>query len=106
MLCMVVSPQMQKIHDSYAERGVGVLAVHYGDQGEPMRYTEQNSFTFAVLDEGLATARLMGVSKIPTVMIIGPEERVVHRQTGFAAGDEQKLVVVIEQYTKQVASEE
>ncbi len=90
--CMMVSPHMQKIHEAYAERSVVVLAVHYDDQGDPKRYTKRNGYTFTVLDDGLTVAKRMGVSKIPTVMIIGPDGRVVHRQTGFAEGDEKKLV--------------
>jgi thiol-disulfide isomerase/thioredoxin len=95
--CMIVSPQLQKLHDKYADRGLVILAVHYDDQGEPKRYMRDNGYTFTVIDDGLDIAKRYGVSKIPTIIVVDPEGRVAHRQTGFAVGDEEKLTKLIEQ---------
>lgn len=95
--CRVVSPHVQRIHEQYADQGVTVLAIHYGDQGDPATYMRKDGYTFTVLlDDDLTVARRLGVSKIPTVIIIAPDGRVEHRQTDFGDGDEQVLREVIE----------
>lgn len=93
--CMAVSPHMQAIQKKYVDRGVAVLAVHYDNEGEPKRYMKQHRYTFTALEDGYEVARKLGVSKIPTIMVVGPDGRVAYRQTGFANGDEKRIMRVI-----------
>jgi len=94
--CTKVSPHMQMLHEKYADAGVAVLAVHYDSRGEPDLYVDRHGYTYTVLDDGIAMARSYGVWRIPTIMIIGPDSRVAHRQTGFRDGDEKQLMGVID----------
>jgi len=94
--CLAVGPHMQAIQKKYADRGVAVLAVHYDNEGEPKRYMKQHRYTFTALNDGTAVAQKLGVSKIPTIMVVGPGGRIAHRQTGFAKGDEKQIMRVID----------
>jgi len=99
--CKVMSSRMQNIHETYSDRNVVVLSIHYNNEGDPERYMKRNDYAFTVLDNGLTVANRMGVSKIPTVFIINPDGQVVYRQTGFAAGDKQRMIEMVERLSDQ-----
>lgn len=87
---------MQKIHDEYGDQGVAVLAIHFDDSGEPVEYMKRHGFTYTVFGDGGEVVERMGVSRIPTIMIVDAAGRVAHRQTGFSVSDEPKLMSVID----------
>ncbi|MCP4250124.1 MAG: TlpA family protein disulfide reductase [bacterium] len=95
--CIEVSPHMQALHERFADRGVAVLGIHYNDVGDPAAYQAEHGYTFPVMHGGKHVADRYGVSMIPTVIIIGRDGLIIHRQTGFTEGDEKQWIELIEQ---------
>ncbi len=94
--CREISPVMQSIHESYADRPVTVLAVHLPPIKKPERYLREHNLTYpCLLDKGVA-ARAFDVSRIPTIMVLDADGRVVHRQLGFEKGDEATIRAAID----------
>lgn len=98
--CHEVSPHMQAMHERYGEKDVAILAIHYNDRGAPAAYMKKHGYRFKALTDGLAVAKKYGVSRIPTIMVISRDGRVLHRQTGFGRGDEKNLARIVEEARK------
>jgi peroxiredoxin len=94
--CLAVSPHMQKLHEHYKDRGLAVIGIHYNDQGDPAAYADKHGYTYPSMTDGNTAARAYGVSRIPTLILVGRDGTVVHRQTGFHPDDVEVLVGLIE----------
>lgn len=93
--CHEVTPVMQALHERYGERGLTVLGIHYNSEGDPAGYRRDRGLGFPILVDGLEVARAYGVSKIPAILVISRDGVVVHRQTGFAEADAERLEALI-----------
>ena len=98
--CLKVSPHMQALHERYDEKDVAILAIHYDDEGDPAAYMKKHGYRYRALTDGLAVAKKYGVSRIPTIMVISRDGRVLHRQTGFRRGDEKNIARIVEEARK------
>lgn len=94
--CVVTSPVVQDLHDRFSPRGLQVFAVHYNDVGDPATYMQEHGYTYTVLPDANAVCKQFGVSQIPTFIIVGVDGTVIHRQTGYAVGDDEKMAAIIE----------
>jgi len=87
---------MQALQEKYGDKGLVVIGVHYNDQGDPAGYMKKHGYTLVSMMDGYEVAREYGVSKIPTIIIVSRDGKVVHRQTGFATADASKLEAIVE----------
>jgi thiol-disulfide isomerase/thioredoxin len=95
--CVVSSPELQMIHDRYEDdEDVRVIGVHYDHRGTPRDYMRQHGYTFELIPDGRAMVSALGVKKIPQVIVVSPAGEVVLSQVGFAKGDGEEIVGVIE----------
>ena len=85
--CKETLPHTQKL----AAAGYKVLTVNAGESREKAsRFLQDNGYAFPVaLDAQLEVANLLGVTAIPTFVLIGPDGGVVKQWTG--AGHEQEI---------------
>jgi peroxiredoxin len=83
-LCRAEMPELQAIAEQYAERGVVVLAINYGEtEDEVARFAADHGLTFAMgLDSDGAVTRRYQVRTIPTSLVIDEEGVVVARFQG------------------------
>ena len=95
--CVVPSPEISEIAEHYRnDDRVQVLAVHYDNKGNPAEYATQHGYGFRIVPDGNAVVNAFGVKKIPTVIVVGRDGTVIHRQTGYAEGDGAGLAALIE----------
>jgi thiol-disulfide isomerase/thioredoxin len=95
--CNAAMPAIQRMHDEYADRGVEFLALNCRDRGDvdPVAYIRNKGYTYFVAD-GNETAVRYRVGGLPSFYVIGPDGRLVHRQTGYSPEREKALIEVIE----------
>jgi len=95
--CHPASEHLQSLYEQYAELGLTILALHYGDKGDAATYVQEHGYTYTFFPDGLTVATEYSVSKIPTLIVIDRRGRVVHRRTGFGIGAAESLSAVVEQ---------
>ena len=96
--CVIPSPEIDEIAKRYRnDDRVQVLAVHYDSQGNPVEYAAQHGYGFRIVPDGDAVVKAFGVKKIPSVIVVGRDGAVIHRQTGYAEGDGDALAALIEE---------
>lgn len=85
--CKRSSPEVQKVHQDYKERGVKVfgLAVRERDDDNPIAYMKENNYTYGLLLRADDVARQYRVRAYPTFIVIGREGEIVHIESGFDA---------------------
>lgn len=94
--CIAASPELQALHEKYAERGFAVIGIHYNDTGDPAGYARKHGYTFPSMTSGRQVARAYGVSQIPTLVLVGKDGTIIHRQLGFDPSDVPELEGKIE----------
>lgn len=95
--CHPASEHLQSLYEQYGDRGMSILALHYGDKGDAAAYAREHGYTYTFFPNGLTIATKYSVSKIPTLIVIDRSGRVVHRRTGFSKGDAESLTAIVEQ---------
>jgi thiol-disulfide isomerase/thioredoxin len=97
--CRQAMPAIQKIHDTYGERGVAVLAFNCRDRGgvDPVAYVRDQGFSYFVAD-GNRAAIQYSVGPLPYFYVISPTGRLLHRMSGYNAERERELIGVIEKH--------
>ena len=83
--CRMASPQVQKIHEDYAERGVKVfgLAVRERSKDKPIEYFKEHEYTYGLLLDADKTAREYKVTRYPTFIVVDQTGRIVLTESGF-----------------------
>lgn len=94
--CHPVSDFLQTLREEYDDRDLHILALHYDASGDPAAYARQKGYTFTIFPDAHKVAKLHGVSKIPTLIVVDRTGTVIHRQTGFNADDVAKLKQIVE----------
>lgn len=76
--CKAAMPDMQKIADDYADKGVVVLGVNmserHPDAGK--KYMADKKFTYGCLLAGEELAKTYGITGIPTLVVIGKDGKI------------------------------
>ena len=87
--CRLEMPSMQRLHENFADRGVVVLAMNYGESAQQAReYIEAEGYTFPVgLDPDREMAHRFGVRGLPTNYLIGANGRIIGTKVGFRFWD-------------------
>jgi thiol-disulfide isomerase/thioredoxin/outer membrane lipoprotein-sorting protein len=83
--CKRSSPEIQKVHTDYKDRGVKVygLAVREAADENPINHMRENNYTYGLLLRADSVARQFGVRLYPTFIVIGKEGEIVHIESSF-----------------------
>jgi thiol-disulfide isomerase/thioredoxin len=97
--CIKAMPSIQKLHDKYKDKAVAIYGVNTWERGAAdlaQKYMEKNSFTYGLLLKGDELAKAYGISGIPTLVLIGPDGKILHLAVGFGPGEEEHLSEMID----------
>lgn len=87
--CRVELEELRTVHDTYAPRGLEILAISTGGRsGTPVdsTYAEEHAFPFPVLlDPTRSATTAYGVTGVPTQILIDPEGRIRARGLGLGS---------------------
>lgn len=87
--CRLEFPHLQKLYMDYKKKGLGVMAVNFGDSQEAIRKFVGNKFTFPIAmgkGDNNAANPIFGVyhvSSYPTSYLIDSDGKIVWRGVGF-----------------------
>ncbi|MBZ0285073.1 MAG: TlpA family protein disulfide reductase [Anaerolineae bacterium] len=78
--CRVEMPELQRIYEHYAERGLSLLAINLGETSAPIQqWVDQFGLTFDILlDPNQEIAALYQLRGQPTTFIVSPTGVVTH----------------------------
>src|SRR5262249_32574459 len=97
--CKAAMPSIQKLHEKYKGKSVTVLGVNTWERGGPdlaAKYMEKSGYTYGLVVKGDDLAKTYGISGIPTIVLIGPDGKILHIAVGFAEGEEEHLAKLID----------
>jgi peroxiredoxin len=98
--CVKAMPKIQKIYDTYKDRGLTVVGVNEdGPRGQSKvkPFLRARKLTFPiVLDLDSGVAKRMGATAYPTTLLLDTDGSVVYRQAGFIKGQENDIIEAIE----------
>lgn len=96
--CRAAMPAVQHLHDTYADRGVAVLAVNCRDAKDvdAVGFVREKSFTYPVLTDGSGTAGRYQVRGIPAFVVIDPQGKLTYMRSGYGPERERRLIEAIE----------
>lgn len=81
--CARAAPEMDRLNESYKDRGVVVMGVNVNDTVDPLEYADRMGIRYPLLVHGEKVAQTYGVSGIPAFVVISPTGEIVHRSTGW-----------------------
>lgn len=83
--CIVVMPEIQSLHEKYADQPVKIYGINVWESGDPAAFMQENAFTYGLLLEGDAVAEEYKVSGIPTLYVIDQEGYIAFAQVGSSS---------------------
>lgn len=97
--CKQAMPAIQRLHEKFKDKPVSVMGVNVMENSEDAgpKYMAKKNFTYPCLLKGDDLAKAYGISAIPTLIVIGPDGKVVHAGVGFNGGEEDHLAKLIEE---------
>lgn len=85
--CKKSMPEIQKLHEEFKGQAVDVIGVNCSERDKSMvqakNVIEQGKFTFPVYFGQDDAARLFGVTSFPTLFVLGPDGKIIHKQKGY-----------------------
>lgn len=86
--CLKAAPELQKLHEDYAERGVKVLGLNFREKHpqKAIDLAKSEGWTYDILLGADQVVRDYRVRIFPTYWVIGFEGEVVHVEDGHKAG--------------------
>ena len=101
--CKMAMPGVQKLHEKYAGKKVSVFGVDTWERGsseqkieKPKKYMAEKKYTYGLLFNGDDLAKQIGITGIPTFLVIGPDGKVLHIGSGFDESGDEKLAAIID----------
>ncbi len=97
--CKAAMPSIQKLHEKYKDKQVAIIGVNTWERGAAdlaQKYMEKNQLTYGLLLKGDSLAQAYGISGIPTLVLIGPDGKIIHTGVGFGDGEEEHLADLID----------
>jgi peroxiredoxin len=99
--CRNTMPSIQKIHDTYKDRGVAVIGIAVGDdEGNPAGFMKSSGFNYGLLLKGDPVATAYHAQVLPSLYLIGDEGEIVHAEFGYRQNAKEELTAIIERYLK------
>ncbi len=83
--CKVVMPEIQSLHEKYADQPVMIYGVNVWESGDAAAFMLENAYTYGLLLEGDAVAFDYKVSGIPTLYVIDQEGNIAFAQVGSSS---------------------
>ena len=76
--CRASIPHLQKLHDTYAKKGLVIISVTNEDEKTVQAFVKAHRMTFSVgIDDGDKTMTTYGIESIPTAFLIDGTGKVV-----------------------------
>ena len=94
--CIVVMPDIQSLHEKYADQPVKIFGVNVWESGDAAAFMLENAYTYGLLLEGDTVAEEYKVSGIPTLYVIDQEGNIAFAQVGSSAELGLKLNEIID----------
>lgn len=97
--CIAAMPSIQRLHEKYVGRPVVILGVNTWERGaadKAQKFMEKNKYTYGLLLKGDDLAEAYGVPGIPTLVLIGPDGKILHIGVGFGPDEEKHLSEMID----------
>jgi len=103
--CTAAMPSIQKLHERFDGKPVSILGVNVSERKPDagVKFMEKKKYTYPCLVQGEALADAVGVTGIPTILLIGPDGKVLHTGVGFGPGEEEHLAKMIEEQLAKLA---
>jgi thiol-disulfide isomerase/thioredoxin len=84
--CHRVMPELQRLHEDFATRGLVVLGVNTSERlGDPAQLMKDRGYTYTLLLSGETIADRYQVEGMPTTYVIGADGRILHADVGADA---------------------
>lgn len=82
--CIETMPEMQKLYDKHADKGMTVLGVSIDEEGEKKvkPFLSKRKFTYPIVLDSDSTWKAFGVHAIPAVFLIDKDGQIVKQWTG------------------------
>ncbi len=99
MPCVWALPALQSLHEKYSDKGLVVLGINPFDTKEDdiEGFLKKQGVTYTVFLNGENIAEKYRVSGYPTMYLIDKKGKILHVQTGYGEGVEQKLEKIIKE---------
>ena len=97
--CNAAFPEIQRLHDSYKERGLSTVWINVVPEEERLLagWQARHGYTVPILLGGRSVQREYELDITPTHYLLDAQGRVLRRHTGYNAGDEKELEREIQQ---------
>jgi len=79
--CRTLMPHLQDVADEFDDRPVRFYALNVWEDGDPLRYMEENGFSFRLLMLADLVAEDWGVKGTPGLFVVGPSRRILYRRS-------------------------
>jgi glutathione peroxidase-family protein len=91
--CNAAFPEIQKIHDSYKDRGLSMVWINVVPEEEPLiaGWRTKHGYTVPVLVGGGSVQSDYKLAMTPTHYLLDSQGKVILRHAGYQAGDEKDL---------------
>jgi thiol-disulfide isomerase/thioredoxin len=94
--CRAAIPAMERLHQANKGNGVKVIGINVNDNVDALEYMRSMGTTYTVLTLGDEVGQAYGVKGIPTLVVIGKDGTIKHKESGWAPHLEGKLQEVID----------
>ena len=94
--CRAAMPAMDRIYDTYKDRGVIVYGINVNDNTDPIQFMYKMGVDYPLLVNGEPAAATYKVEGIPTLVVIGTDGDILYRDSGWGPQLEGKIAGIIE----------
>lgn len=102
--CRLGMPILQKLHEAYGDKPFLIYGISTWERGDPVRFMQQEKYSYGLLLNGDTVAQKYGVRGIPTLYLIGPDGKVAFALSGFDPTKEKILKELIDDLLKQAGN--
>ncbi len=93
--CKQSMPQIQKLHEEFADEPVRFIGVNLWENGDPAAYMKDNNYTYELLLKADKIAESYRVVSIPTFYVIDQKGRIAYASLGYTPDKDKKIADVI-----------
>jgi peroxiredoxin/YHS domain-containing protein len=82
--CVAAMPDVQKLHDKYAEKGFTAIGISIDEEGakKVKPFIEKRKFSYPILLDDSGQWKIWGVRAIPAMFLVNKEGQIVKQWTG------------------------
>ena len=96
--CNAAFPEIQKIYDTYKDRGLSMVWINIVPEENPLieRWRTEHGYSVPILLGGRSIQNDYKLNETPTHYLLDSRGRILSKHTGYKAGDENELQRQIE----------